>query len=152
MFSDEKLFTVEAKFNPQNDTVLAKKCNNIPKHLKTVYRKQKPALFMVWVAVSKMWKSPLIFIKQGMKLNTNVYIEDILIPASQAIKKHFGNKNFTFQQDNAPFHTSRKTQAWGRANFINFWSKEMWPPASPDLNPLDFNTWSILVAEACAKT
>ena len=54
MFSDKKLFTVEAKFNPQNDTVLAKKHDNIPKHLKTVYRRQKPALVMVWVAVSKM--------------------------------------------------------------------------------------------------
>ena len=105
---------------------------------------------MVWAAVSKMWKSPLIFIKQGTKLNSNVYIEDILIPASQAIKKHF--ENFTFQQDGAPSHTSRKTQSWCRANFLNFWSKKMWPSASPDLNPLDFNIWSILGAEACAKT
>ena len=87
-----------------------------------------------------------------MKLNTNGYIEDILIPASQAMKKDFGNKNFTFQQDGAPSHMSRKTQAWCRANFLNFWSKEMWPPASSDLNPLDFNVWSILEAEACAKT
>ena len=28
----------------------------------------------------------------------------------------------------------------------------MRPPASPDLNPLDINIWSILEAEACAKT
>ena len=28
----------------------------------------------------------------------------------------------------------------------------MWPPASPNLNPLDFNIWSILEAKACAKT
>ena len=28
----------------------------------------------------------------------------------------------------------------------------MWPPAPLDLNPLDFNIWSILEAEACAKT
>ena len=74
-----------------------------------------------------------------MKLNKNANIDDILIPASQAVKKHFGNENFTFQQDSAPSHTSRKTQAWCRANFPNFWSKEMWPPVSPDLNPLDFN-------------
>ena len=73
-----------------------------------------------------------------MKLNTNVYIKDIWIPASQAMKKHFANEN-TFQQDGALSHTSRKTQAWCRANFPNFWSKEMWPPASPDLNSLDFN-------------
>ena len=28
----------------------------------------------------------------------------------------------------------------------------MWPSASPDLNPLNFNIWLILEAEACAKT
>ena len=26
----------------------------------------------------------------------------------------------------------------------------MWPPASPDLNPLDFNVWSMLETEASA--
>ena len=126
VFSDE-LFTMDAKFNPQNDRVLARKCDNIPEHLKTVYCQQKLALVMVWTAVSKTWKSLLIFIKQGMKLNTNAYIENILIPLSQAIKKHCGNENFTFQQDSAPSHTSRKTQVWCRANFRNFWRKEMWP-------------------------
>ena len=68
------------------------------------------------------------------------------------MKKHFRNENFTFQQYNAPFHTSRKTQAWCRANFPNFQSKKMQPPALPDLNSLDFNIWLILEAEACAKT
>ena len=24
-----------------------------------------------------------------------------------------------------------------------FWRKEMWPPQSPDLNPLDFSIWSV---------
>ena len=109
-----------SNFNPQNDRVLAKKRDNISEHLKTVYRQQNLPLVMVWVAVSKMWKSPLSFIKQSTKLNTNVYIEDILIPASQAMKKQFGNENFTFQQDDAPFHTSRKTQVGCRANFFEF--------------------------------
>ena len=27
----------------------------------------------------------------------------------------------------------------------------MWPPASPDLNPLNFNIGSLLETEACAK-
>ena len=47
--------------------------------------------------------------------------------------------------------TRPENSRWGRANFLNFWSKKMWPPGSPDLNPLDFNIWSILEAEACAK-
>lgn len=32
-----------------------------------------------------------------------------------------------------------------------FLSKEMWPPSSPDLNPMDFFVWSILEARACSK-
>ena len=50
---------------------------------------------IIWAAVSKTWKSPLIFIKKGTKLNANAYIEHILIPASQAMKKHFEKRNFT---------------------------------------------------------
>ena len=117
VFSDEQLFTVEAKFNPRNDRVLAKKSDNIPEHMKTVYCRQKLASVIVWAAVSKTWKSPLIFIKQGTKLNKNrtdkfiAYIENILIPEFQALKKHIGNENFIFQQDIAPSHTSRKTRA-----------------------------------------
>ena len=43
VFSGKKLFTVEAKFNPQNGRVVAKKHDNISEHLKTVYCQQKPA-------------------------------------------------------------------------------------------------------------
>ena len=32
-----------------------------------------------------------------------------------------------------------------------FWSKEMWPPCSPDLNSLDFSVWRILESKLCAK-
>ena len=27
----------------------------------------------------------------------------------------------------------------------------MWPPCSPDLNPMDFSVWSILESKACKK-
>ena len=30
-----------------------------------------------------------------------------------------------------------------------FWDKEIWPPSSPDLNPLDFSIWSMLKKDAC---
>ena len=35
------------------------------------------------------------------------------------------------------------TQDWCRANFPHFWEKEVWPPSSPDLNPLDFFVWGV---------
>ena len=53
VFSDEKVFTVEAQFNHQNDRVLAKHSSDVPKDILTVTRRQKPESVMVWAAVSK---------------------------------------------------------------------------------------------------
>ena len=74
VFSDEKMFTVEAQFNLQNDRVLAKSSGSVSEEVLTVYRRQQSASVMVWAAVSKSWKSLLIFVKEGAKVNTNVYI------------------------------------------------------------------------------
>ena len=152
IFSDEKLFTVESIFNRQNDRVLAKSSADIPDSTRSVFRRQKPSSVMVWAAISKTWKSPIIFVPQGAKVNTNAYIETILTPALQAAKKHFKDKPFIFQQDGAPSHTSKKTQKWCQDDFPGFWSKEVWPPSSPDLNPMDFCVWSVLEADACASS
>ena len=56
---------------------------------------------MVWAAVSKTWKSPLIAVKQGAKVNTNVYIDGILAPALRDMKEHFKNVDCTILQDNS---------------------------------------------------
>ena len=32
----------------------------------------------------------------------------------------------------------------------DFCDKDMWPPSSPDLNPMDFAIWSILETDVCA--
>ena len=56
---------------------------------------------------------------------------------------------FTFQQDGAPAHTANKVQQWLRDN-VDFWDKSMWPPQSPDLNPLDFSVWWHVESKACA--
>ena len=78
MFSDEKMFTVEAKFNSQNDRILAKSAGSIPTSVKSVFRRQKPASVMIWSAIPENWKSKLIFIRQGAKIHANSYIDDIL--------------------------------------------------------------------------
>jgi hypothetical protein len=39
-------------------------------------------------------------------------------------------------------HTAKLTQDWPKANMENHWLQEIWPPSSPDCNPLDPSTWS----------
>ena len=51
VFSDEKIFTVEAAFNHQNDRVLSNSLLVIPEGMKTVCRSQKPTSLMVWAAI-----------------------------------------------------------------------------------------------------
>ena len=33
----------------------------------------------------------------------------------------------------------------------DFIPKDLWPPHSPDLNPMDFSVWAVLEAKACRK-
>ena len=89
--------------------------------------------------LSENWRSTLIFVKEGTKLNANSYLEDILTPAHVEMKKYFKDAYpFTFQQDGALSHTANKTQDWCESHFPAFWRKELWPPSLPDLNHLDF--------------
>jgi hypothetical protein len=39
-------------------------------------------------------------------------------------------------------HRAKTTQNWLKANMENHWSQEIWPPSSPDCNPLDLSMWS----------
>ena len=138
IFSDEKMLTVRVKLNSQNDRILAKSADSIPTSVKSVFRRQKPASVMVWAAICDSSKSRLIFVKEGAKINANTHIDDILTPAQAQMKKHFKDRPFTFQQDDAPSHTANKTQDWCERQFYSFWKKKLWPLSSPDLNPLDF--------------
>ena len=149
---DEKIFTVEQAHNLRNDRIFGKNHADIPYEKKTVYRTMKPASLMIWAAVSKTWRSPLIFVEEKVKINAKMYIDKILTPILKSVKDHFSDGTlWTFQQDGVTAHTANATQNWCRDNLPRFWSKEMWPPCSPDLNPMDFSLWSILEAKACSK-
>ena len=107
----------------------------------------------MWAAVSKSWNYSWIFIEKGVKINTDLTIDNILVLAFEEMKKNFKDQHFTFQVDGTPSHTSILTQDWCKHHFPKFWSKEMCPPALPDLNPMDFFlVWSMLEAKvSCYK-
>jgi inhibitor of nuclear factor kappa-B kinase subunit alpha len=151
LFSDEKFFTIEQSHNIQNDRVISPNAAAANRRGRTISRCQKPAGVMVWAGVTSNGKTPLVFVENGIKINANNYINDILeavvLPWSQ---RHFGDQPWIFQQDSAPAHRAKTTQDWCRANFPDFINAQEWPPYSPDLNPLDYSIWGILGANACA--
>ena len=52
---------------------------------------------------------------------------------------------FTFQQDGAPAHRARETDVeLLKVNTPDFIPPNLWPPNSPDLNPVDYKIWDVL--------
>jgi len=51
---------------------------------------------------------------------------------------------WTLQQDCAPPHTVKKTINYLKSENVSFIEPQMWPPNSPDLNPIDYAVWGAL--------
>jgi len=49
-----------------------------------------------------------------------------------------------FQQDSAPAHRAQETVALLSLETPDFIPTWLWPPNSPDLNPVDYHVWSVL--------
>ena len=85
--------------------------------------------------------SPHIF-EVGLKVNTKVYLDvlkSVVIPWCNQVA---GDRPWVWQQDSAPAHKSKETQAWLQKECYGFVPFSHWPPSSPDLNPLDYFVWS----------
>jgi len=146
-FTDEKQFTVQPPVNLQNDRVYAelgsrKRQVSAERLLRT--RSTFSKSVMVSVAVSILGTTELIFIEPGVKIN-GAYYRDVLLgqhllPAIRSVAGDF----FTFQQDNAPAHRARDTVEFLYRNTPDFISPLLWPPNSPDLNPVDYEVWGVL--------
>lgn len=98
---------------------------------------------MVWGAIGKGWRSPLVLVKG--KLNSQGYID--LLNSNDiftSLDEHFGTKQYYFEQDGAPSHTAKKTIQWMSTKNVNVIEK--WPANSPDLSCIE-QIWSILEAK-----
>jgi transposase len=143
-FTDEKLFTVATPRNTQNDRVhsTATKKKFVPReNLLRVTSRCRDSV-MVSIGIMMDHKCSLVFLPCGMRISADIYQQEILermLPETGRMVP-----NFVFQQDGAPAHTARTTLAYLRQR-CQFIEPSMWPPCSPDLNPLDYYLWSALM-------
>ena len=72
------------------------------------------------------------------------YYRDVLLTQHllSAIKQVSGG--YTLQQDSAPAHRAGETTVLLSHETPDFISPLLWPPNSPDLNPVDYHVWTVL--------
>ena len=152
LFSDEKIFNIEQKYNRQNDKVYARSSREAQEKVGRVERGHHPSSVMVWWGVSFDGTTKLHFCNQGVKTRAKNYQEDILEKVVKPLSDTlFAGKHWVFQQDSAPAHKARTTQQWLEENVPEFIKASDWPSGSPDLNPLDYRLWSHLELMACHR-
>ena len=133
--SDKKMWNVDAARNRQNDRFLAKEKSEVP----YIFTSKNPASIMTLGVISNQGHvMPPHFFKLGERVNTKVYLdvlETVVVP--WMIEVAMGEP-YTFQQDSAPCHVSKRSLAFLEANIPHFWPPKMWPSNSPDANLLDY--------------
>ncbi|EFN86088.1 Transposable element Tcb2 transposase, partial [Harpegnathos saltator] len=127
-----------------NDRWLCSHPTQVPHVMHTKF----PATVMVLGVVSNEGHvMPPHFFCQGLRVNAAAYIEVLETVVKPWIDSVRGDRPYIFQQDSAPSHKAMMTQDWMTENFYDHITPKLWPPSSPDLNPLDYYVWGVVGRE-----
>ncbi len=140
VFWTDKLFTIQAVHNHQNDQVLGPNKEALGIKVLSHFWHQIPAAVMCWAGVTTdAQKTPLVFIEESMKVGSKVYLHLLSEEVLPWIKAEYTGASVLFQQDGAPAHKANIVQSFCSDMFSHFWKKKEWPPSSPDLNVMDYS-------------
>ncbi len=156
--SDEAWIDTDPFRNSRVDRIIVKKGQDpvdVRDDLGINQRQQRAPGVMIWGCTSSNGKSQVIVLPPKTRVNAVNYQELILKPHVAWLKANFTAqelKGSLWLQDSAPGHTARSTQAWlkknlGKGRFglkVKWVGPGIWPPKSPDLNPLDYAIWAPL--------
>ena len=106
---------------------------------------------VVSVAVSSLGASNIHVLEPGVKINGAYYRNVVLRVETDAASWHscsIWKRVFRFfQRDSAPLHRAKDTVALLDQETPDFIPSALWPPSSPDLNPVDYTVWSMLLLQ-----
>ena len=79
-----------------------------------------------------------------------IYVDHhVLLSQQMPVIKHVAGDTFVFQQDNAPSHRVKDTIKLLQQETLDFVGTDLWPPNSPDLNPVsDYEVWVVIAESA----
>ncbi|BHF64787.1 hypothetical protein SprV_0200779400 [Sparganum proliferum] len=127
-YSDEKLFTGDLVSNSRTDRYISPlKVSGVSVDVKKKSLVKHPAFVMVFGLISSDGKVMLpVFIKAGVKVNTNVHLDVLQKHAKPWIYSNYTpDDNVALQQDGALPYTSQKIQKWREDHMPYFWTKDM---------------------------
>ena len=148
IFLDKKMFTVDQSFNRRNSRAVISKGDDVPAIQKT---KHPQGAMVLGVISSDGKKCPPYFFPCGFKIGAKEYLEVMEKHVLPWLKRTYPQGNYIFQQDSALGHKAKTTQEWLKANLAKFWPWSLWPPSSPDCNPLDYGIWGVLEVKVGVK-
>ena len=111
----------------------------MPRVMKTKF----PATLIVFGVVSSEGHimPPHIF-EVGLKVNTKVYLDVLKSVVIPWCNKMASGRPWVWQQDSAPAHKSKETQAWLQKECYNFVPFSHCLPSSADPNPRNNSDWA----------
>ena len=98
---------------------------------------------MVSVGVSALVRTDSHFIDAVVKINGQYYREVLLMQKLLPDINQFLDY-FNFQQDGAPAHRAHEMVDLLKRETPDFIPPSLWPPNSPDLNPVDYKIWGLV--------
>ena len=85
-----------------------------------------------------------MFVNPGVKVNGQYYCDVLLSQQMIPAIKQVAGDTFVFQQDSAAAHRARDTIQLLQRETPDFIDPDLWPPNSPDLNPVDYKIWGVM--------
>ena len=139
--SKQKYFCQHQMVRSKNNCWLAL----FPKDVAKIMKTKLPVHIMVFRVITSDCDVMLsFFFPHGLRLNIEAYIKCLGVVLLIWIKKMAAGRSNVWQQDSAPYHTSRRSQSWLSEIFCNPITPNICLTCSADCNPLEYHVWGTI--------